>query len=57
VRPVARFSETPNSIRLAPPILGQHTEEILSRSGISVPKSPPKPSAIDAGGKRDCSST
>ncbi len=29
VRPVARFSDTPDSIRLPPPTLGQHTEEIL----------------------------
>jgi crotonobetainyl-CoA:carnitine CoA-transferase CaiB-like acyl-CoA transferase len=31
LRPVARFSETPSSIRLPPPLLGQHTEEILGR--------------------------
>ena len=36
VRPVARFSETPDSIRLAPPTLGQHTAEVLGRTGISV---------------------
>jgi formyl-CoA transferase len=29
VRPVARFSETPNSIRMPPPTLGQHTDEVL----------------------------
>lgn len=29
VRPVARFSETPDTIRLAPPMLGEHTDEIL----------------------------
>lgn len=29
VRPVARFSDTPGSVRLPPPLLGQHTEEIL----------------------------
>ncbi|MGD0289222.1 MAG: CoA transferase [Candidatus Binataceae bacterium] len=34
VRPVARFSETPDSIRLAPPMLGQHTEEILRAAGL-----------------------
>jgi crotonobetainyl-CoA:carnitine CoA-transferase CaiB-like acyl-CoA transferase len=29
VRPVARFSATPNAIRMPPPTLGQHTEEVL----------------------------
>ena len=29
VRPVARFSETPDTIRMAPPTLGEHTDEIL----------------------------
>ncbi len=29
IRPVARFSDTPNSIRLPPPLLGQHTAEVL----------------------------
>ncbi|HVN30086.1 MAG TPA: CoA transferase [Candidatus Binataceae bacterium] len=29
VRPVARFSDTPNTIRLPPPLLGQHTDEVL----------------------------
>jgi crotonobetainyl-CoA:carnitine CoA-transferase CaiB-like acyl-CoA transferase len=29
VRPVARLSETPNTIRMPPPMLGQHTEEVL----------------------------
>jgi crotonobetainyl-CoA:carnitine CoA-transferase CaiB-like acyl-CoA transferase len=29
VRPVARFSATPNAIRTPPPTLGQHTEEVL----------------------------
>ncbi len=33
VRPVARFSETPDSIRLPPPTLGQHTDEILRAAG------------------------
>jgi formyl-CoA transferase len=27
--PVARLSETPSTLRLAPPLLGEHTEEIL----------------------------
>ena len=35
VRPVARFSATPNTIRLPPPTLGQHTAEILSSAGPS----------------------
>jgi len=39
VRPVARFSETHNSIRMPPPTLGQHTEEVLRAAGIRVPKS------------------
>jgi crotonobetainyl-CoA:carnitine CoA-transferase CaiB-like acyl-CoA transferase len=38
VRPVARFSETPDSIRLAPPTLGQHTEEILRAAGLGTPE-------------------
>jgi len=29
VRPVARFSDTPSSIRMPPPTLGQHTEDVL----------------------------
>ncbi len=29
VRPVARFSETPNTVRMPPPLLGQHTREVL----------------------------
>jgi crotonobetainyl-CoA:carnitine CoA-transferase CaiB-like acyl-CoA transferase len=37
VRPVARFSDTPDSIRLAPPTLGQHTEEILRAAGLATP--------------------
>jgi formyl-CoA transferase len=43
VRPVARFSETPDSIRLPPPTLGQHTEEILNSAGIDMPKSKIQP--------------
>jgi formyl-CoA transferase len=34
VRPVARFSETPESIRLPPPKLGQHTKEVLYAAGM-----------------------
>lgn len=30
IGPVAKFSETPSTIRLAPPLLGQHTESILN---------------------------
>jgi crotonobetainyl-CoA:carnitine CoA-transferase CaiB-like acyl-CoA transferase len=37
VRPVARFSETRDSIRTPPPTLGQHTEEVLQAAGIAVP--------------------
>jgi len=32
IRPVARFSATPSSMRLPPPLLGQHTEEVLQAS-------------------------
>jgi formyl-CoA transferase len=39
VRPVARFSETQDSIRMPPPTLGQHTEEVLRAAGIAIPKS------------------
>jgi crotonobetainyl-CoA:carnitine CoA-transferase CaiB-like acyl-CoA transferase len=35
IRPVARLSDTPNSIRLAPPTLGQHTDEILLATGLT----------------------
>jgi crotonobetainyl-CoA:carnitine CoA-transferase CaiB-like acyl-CoA transferase len=38
VRPVARFSDTPNSIRLPPPTVGQHTAEVLEAAGISRTK-------------------
>ena len=34
VRPVARFSETPDTIRLAPPALGQHTDEVFRAAGL-----------------------
>jgi len=37
VRPVARFSATPNTIRTPPPTLGQHTEEVLSAAGLRWP--------------------
>jgi formyl-CoA transferase len=36
VRPVARFSDTPDSIRLAPPTLGQHTDEVLRQLGLDA---------------------
>jgi crotonobetainyl-CoA:carnitine CoA-transferase CaiB-like acyl-CoA transferase len=36
VRPVARFSDTPDSIRLAPPTLGQHTDEVLRELGLDA---------------------
>jgi crotonobetainyl-CoA:carnitine CoA-transferase CaiB-like acyl-CoA transferase len=35
VRPVARFSETKDSIRMPPPLLGQHTEEVLGAAGLT----------------------
>jgi crotonobetainyl-CoA:carnitine CoA-transferase CaiB-like acyl-CoA transferase len=35
VRPVARFSATPSSIRMPPPTLGQHTMEILRNAGLT----------------------
>jgi crotonobetainyl-CoA:carnitine CoA-transferase CaiB-like acyl-CoA transferase len=38
VRPVARFSETQNSIRMPPPTLGQHTHEVLRAAGIVLSK-------------------
>jgi formyl-CoA transferase len=38
VRPVARFSETQDSLRIPPPTLGQHTEEVLGVAGIALPK-------------------
>jgi crotonobetainyl-CoA:carnitine CoA-transferase CaiB-like acyl-CoA transferase len=34
MRPVARFSETRESIRLPPPKLGHHTKEVLDAAGI-----------------------
>jgi crotonobetainyl-CoA:carnitine CoA-transferase CaiB-like acyl-CoA transferase len=39
VRPVARFSETQDSIRMPPPTLGQHTEEILRAAGVAESQS------------------
>jgi crotonobetainyl-CoA:carnitine CoA-transferase CaiB-like acyl-CoA transferase len=33
--PMAQMSETPATIRLAPPVLGEHTHEILSELGLS----------------------
>jgi crotonobetainyl-CoA:carnitine CoA-transferase CaiB-like acyl-CoA transferase len=36
VRPVARFSATPNRIRTPPPKLGQHTEEVLGEAWLST---------------------
>jgi crotonobetainyl-CoA:carnitine CoA-transferase CaiB-like acyl-CoA transferase len=39
VRPVARFSETRDSIRMPPPTLGQHTEEVLRSAGVTLSKS------------------
>lgn len=34
IRPSTRFSETPTSIRIPAPMLGQHTEEILKAAGL-----------------------
>jgi crotonobetainyl-CoA:carnitine CoA-transferase CaiB-like acyl-CoA transferase len=42
VRPVARFSETEESIRLPPPKLGQHTKEVLHAAGMLDPDALPK---------------
>ena len=39
VRPVARFSATPDSIRIPPPTLGQHTDEVLRAVGIAPSRS------------------
>jgi crotonobetainyl-CoA:carnitine CoA-transferase CaiB-like acyl-CoA transferase len=39
VRPAARFSETQDSIRMPPPTLGQHTEEILRAAGVAESQS------------------
>lgn len=36
VGPLWRLSDTPVGVKSPPPLLGQHTEEILSRSGYSV---------------------
>lgn len=36
VRPVARFSDTPDLIRLAPPTLGEHTDEVLNELGLDA---------------------
>jgi len=33
--PVVHFSQTPTAIYIAPPTLGQHTGEVLSRLGLS----------------------
>jgi crotonobetainyl-CoA:carnitine CoA-transferase CaiB-like acyl-CoA transferase len=32
----ARFSRTPGTIRLGPPVVGQHTDEILDSLGCSA---------------------
>ncbi|MED5579181.1 MAG: CoA transferase [Nitrospinota bacterium] len=34
IAPSVRFSETPSTVRLPPPILGEHTDEILSEFGL-----------------------
>jgi crotonobetainyl-CoA:carnitine CoA-transferase CaiB-like acyl-CoA transferase len=36
VGPAVRFSETPASLRLAPPLLGQHTDEVLAELGYAA---------------------
>jgi glutaryl-CoA transferase len=36
VAPIVRFSETPTTIRSAPPTLGQHTDEVLKGLGLSA---------------------
>lgn len=35
IRPVARHSLTPSSVRCPPPLLGEHTDEVLGDAGIS----------------------
>jgi succinate--hydroxymethylglutarate CoA-transferase len=42
VRPVARFSETEESIRLPPPKLGQHTRAVLHAAGMVDPDALPE---------------
>ncbi|WGI21409.1 CoA transferase [Amylibacter sp. IMCC11727] len=34
-RPAPRFSETPTSVRIPPPALGEHTAELLAEAGLS----------------------
>jgi crotonobetainyl-CoA:carnitine CoA-transferase CaiB-like acyl-CoA transferase len=46
VRPVARLSATPNAIRMPPPTLGQHTEEVLHALELNG-----WPNQVTAGGK------
>ena len=36
VRPTARFSETPLSVRSEAPTVGQHTDEVLAEFGLSA---------------------
>ncbi len=36
IRPVARFSATPNAIRRPPPMLGEHTNEVLAALGLDT---------------------
>ena len=35
-RPAARFAETPAALRLPAPMLGEHTEQVLTEIGLSV---------------------
>ncbi|HEU0075408.1 MAG TPA: CoA transferase [Dehalococcoidia bacterium] len=37
MKPPWEFSDTPVSVRLAPPALGQHTDEVLAELGIATP--------------------
>ncbi|WP_439687661.1 Crotonobetainyl-CoA:carnitine CoA-transferase [Cupriavidus oxalaticus] len=41
VRPAARFSATPLSLRRHAPALGEHTAEVLQEAGITVPTTAP----------------
>jgi crotonobetainyl-CoA:carnitine CoA-transferase CaiB-like acyl-CoA transferase len=40
VRSPLRFSRTPASIHLAPPLLGEHTDEILAALGMAEASTP-----------------
>ncbi len=35
-RSAPRFSETPTNVRRVPPVLGEHTEEVLASAGLDA---------------------